>query len=107
MDRFTGRCWLDWWANPSTNLFGAQISVVIVPAGSESGWTAHGRLAEEGADALEAFTFLHGIDPVFTLRFVDDSAIAVIVHAINDDGECTMTEYTGLEDRAFTSEIRL
>jgi hypothetical protein len=42
MDRFEGRCWLDWQANSSTIIGGFEVSVVITPAGS--GWDARGEL---------------------------------------------------------------
>jgi hypothetical protein len=41
MDRFEGRCWLGWRANPSADFGGIEVSVVITP--TEAGWDAHGQ----------------------------------------------------------------
>ncbi|RZT77238.1 hypothetical protein EV382_0386 [Micromonospora violae] len=62
MDRFEGRCWLDWWANSSTN------------------------------KDLDGFAFLCDLDPVFTLRFEDASTFDVTVHPTDDHRGFTLTE---------------
>ena len=89
MDRSESRCWLDWWANLSTNLGGIEVSVVITPA--EAGWDAHGQLIHD--DEREALAFLCDMDPVFTLRFQDDDTVQVILTLI-DGRRFTLTEYT-------------
>jgi hypothetical protein len=90
MDRFEGRCWLDWWANSSTNFGGIEVSVVISP--TETGGDAHGQLINDGE--REALAFLCDVDPVFTLRFQDGSTAQVTVTPTGDR-RFTLTEYTG------------
>ncbi|MCU7727060.1 hypothetical protein ODJ79_25310 [Actinoplanes sp. KI2] len=93
MDRFEGPCRLDWWANSSTNLGGCEIAVVITP--TETGWDAHGHLISDDEDERDEFAFLCDLDPVFTLRFADESTVAVTVHPADDPRRFTLTEYTG------------
>ena len=88
MDRFEGRCWLDWQANLSTSLGGIEASVVITPA--EAGWDEHGQLIHD--DEREALAFLCDMDPVFTLRFQDGGTVQVTFTLI-DDRRFTLTEY--------------
>lgn len=94
MDRFEGRCWLDWWANSSTNFGGIEVSVVITPI--ETNWAAHGQLIHD--DQREPFAFLCDMDPVFTLRFQDGSTVQVALTLV-DDRRFTLTEYTGPANR--------
>ncbi|WP_245718760.1 hypothetical protein [Micromonospora rhizosphaerae] len=75
MDRFEGRCWLDWWANSSTLLGSVEVAVVITAA--DAGWEARGRLVSDSDEDQEAFAFLCDLDPVFMLRFEDESTVAV------------------------------
>lgn len=91
MDRFEGRCWLDWQANSSTVIGGFEASVVITP--TESGWDAHGHLLA-GDDEHVFFTFLRDMDPVFTLRFEDGSTFQVTLTETGDR-QFTLTEYAG------------
>lgn len=86
MDRFLGQCWLDWWANASTNLGGIAVSAVI--ASTSDGWDAHAYLVNP--DNRKTFGFLHGLDPLFTLRFQDGSTIPVTVTLTGD--RLTLTE---------------
>lgn len=65
-------------------------SVVIVP--TESWWDARGRLLA-GGDECELFTFLRDMDPVFTLRFPDGSAVEVTVTPAGDR-RFTLAEHT-------------
>jgi len=96
MDRFEGRCWLDWWANSSLNLGDIEASVAITP--TDTGWDAHGQLNNStGDEERAAFAFLCDMDPVFTLRFQDGSTIDVTVTR-TDDHRFTLTEYTGPTD---------
>ena len=101
MDRFEGRCWLDWWANSSTNLGGIEVSVAITP--TVQGWTAHGELISDptSEDVREGFAFLCDLDPVFTLRFRDGSTIQVTVTPTDQD-RFTLAEYTGPVNRQGT-----
>jgi hypothetical protein len=95
MDRFEGRCWLDWQANSSTIFGGFEVSVVITTA--ESGWNARGQLLASD-DERKVFTFLRDMDPVFTLRFQDGSTIQVTLTPAGDR-QFTLAEYTGPADR--------
>ncbi|MEV6299082.1 hypothetical protein AB0M02_06725 [Actinoplanes sp. NPDC051861] len=90
MDRFEGRCWLDWWANSSTNLAGDEVTVVITT--TDTGWDAHGRLVSASEQAHEGMTILCEIDPVFTLRFDDRTSMPVTVHLLEEAGHFVMTE---------------
>ncbi|GAA1561601.1 hypothetical protein GCM10009827_098730 [Dactylosporangium maewongense] len=92
MDRYEGICHLDWWANSSTAFGAGEVSVVITSDGDT--WSAHGHLLEPDPEALEGFTFLCDLDPVFTLRFPDDATIEVSVHPAAEPGHFTMAEYT-------------
>jgi len=102
MDRFEGRCWLDWWANSSTNFGGIEVSVVIMP--NETGWDAHGQLIHDGE--REPLAFLCDMDPVFTLRFQDGSTFQVTLTLI-DGHRFTLTEYTGPATRQIDYRIDL
>jgi hypothetical protein len=73
---------LEWWANRSTCLGSAEITIVVTAL--EDGWDARGWLSEVEDEARESFSFLHQVDPMFTLRFADDSVFDVIVG--NSDG---------------------
>ena len=84
MDRFEGRCRLEWWANSSTLLCSAEVAVVI--ESTDGGWQATGRLAGLGEAEREGFDFVCELDPVFTLRFDDDSTIPVAVEGPDPDG---------------------
>jgi hypothetical protein len=90
MDRFEGRCWLDWWANFSTVLACVEVAVVITATGT--GWDAHGRLVSNDDEDREGFAFLCDLDPVFTLRFDDESALAVTVHPTDGHRRFALTE---------------
>lgn len=91
MDRFEGRCWLDWQANSSTIISGFEIAVVITP--TRSGWDARGELLASD-DERVLFTFLGDMDPVFTLRFQDSSTMEVTLTPTGDR-RFTLTEYAG------------
>ena len=95
MERFEGRCWLDWWANSSTCLASVEASVVV--SHSPAGWQAHGQATHD--QDLEGFALLCDLDPVFSLRFEDDSTIQVTVHRDHDRRRFTLTEYTGPAQR--------
>jgi hypothetical protein len=95
MDRFEGRCHLDWWTNPITCLASVEIALAI--AVTDMGWTAEGRLATDNDDEREGFALLLDMDPVFALRFDDESTIDVTVHPSLEGDRFTLTEYTGSE----------
>lgn len=103
MDRFEGRCWLDWWANSSTNLGGMEVSAEGI-APTEAGWMAHVELVN-GNDQ-EAFMFLCDLDPVFTLRFRDGSTVDVAATPTNDR-QATLVEYLGPAHRQITHRLDL
>ncbi|MEU3456728.1 hypothetical protein ABZ671_24465 [Micromonospora sp. NPDC006766] len=105
MDRFEGRCWLDWWANSSTLLGSVEVAVVITVAGA--GWEGGGRLVSESDEDREAFAFLCELDPVFTLRFEDESAVVVTVHPTDGHRRFSLTEYTGPAQRSVDNRIAL
>ncbi|HEU5471879.1 MAG TPA: hypothetical protein VFV67_14605 [Actinophytocola sp.] len=89
MDRFTGRCWLDWWANSGTLLDSIEVAVVIKAV--DAGWDASGHLVDDSTRA--AFQFLCDLDPVFDLRFADGSTVLVTVTP-SPGHSFTLTEYT-------------
>lgn len=90
MDSFTTRCWLEWWANPFL-LLGSVEARITINAG-EPDWTARGQLASD--EDREEFDLFYDIDPVFTVRFEDESVIVVELHAIDDSNQFTLTECT-------------
>ena len=105
MDRFEGRCWLDWWANSSTLLGSVEVAVVITTNGAS--WDAHGRLISDKDEDREGFAFLCDSDPVCTLRFEDESSVAVTVHPTDKHCRFALTEYTGPTDRPVENRIDL
>jgi hypothetical protein len=105
MDRFEGRCWLDWWANLSTLLGSVEVAVVI--AAATAGWEADGRLVSAREEDREAFAFLCDLDPVFTLRFEDGSIVAVTVHPTDRHRRFSLTEYTGPVQRSVDNRFAL
>jgi len=105
MDRFEGRCWLDWWANSSTLLGSAEVAAVITA--SDGGWEAHARLASDTDEERNAFAFLCDLDPVFTLRFEDGSTVPVTVRPTDDRRRFILTEYAGPAQRPLTHHVDL
>lgn len=105
MDRFEGRCWLDWWANTSTLLGSVEVAAVITAR--DRGWDAHGSLLSNTDEGRDGFAFLCDQDPVFTLRFADGSTVAVTVHPTEDHRRFTLTEYTGPARRPVEHHIDL
>jgi hypothetical protein len=105
MDRVESRCHLDWWANSATVLASVQIAVVITAAGT--GWTAEGRLISEDEEERVGFAFLRDMDPVFILRFDDESTIAVTVHPPDDSGWFTLTEHTEPTHRPINHRVEI
>ncbi|MFG2070769.1 hypothetical protein ACGFKZ_28270 [Micromonospora tulbaghiae] len=105
MDRFEGRCWLDWRANSSTLL--DSVEVVVVIAAATGGWEANGRLVSDSDEDREAFAFLCELDPVFALRIEDESVVAVTVHPTDGHRRFSLTEHTGPVQRSVVNGIAL
>lgn len=97
MERFEGRCGLEWWANSRTLLAGEDADVVITS--SDASWNAHGRLVTDD-HAGDTFLSLCRLDSVVTLRFPDGSTVAVTVHPAAERGRFTLTEYIVGSDSA-------
>lgn len=82
----------------------ALVTVVSI----DDGWTAEGRLVKDDAGELEGFAFLCTMDPVFTLRFDDESTITVNVRQLDDPSRLELTEYVGSAQRQvdYTIDLR-
>ncbi|RZU54306.1 hypothetical protein EV385_6256 [Krasilnikovia cinnamomea] len=104
MDQYEGRGWLDWWANSSTLLGSAEVTVVITASDTE--WNAQAQLISEDDDERDGFAFLCDLDPVFTLRFEDGSTIPVMVHRDSDD-LIKLTQRIGPTHRSIDHQIDL
>ncbi|RKR91248.1 hypothetical protein BDK92_5641 [Micromonospora pisi] len=102
MDRFEASGWLDWWANPSTRLGSIEVSVMV--GSDDTDWDAVARVREQD---VEEIAFLCDLDPVFVLRFADDSTIAVNVHTTDDRRQFRLTEYVQPTTRAVVSRLDL
>ena len=100
MDRIERHGWLDWWANRSTVLGSVEATVTITSA--VDGWHAIGRLLTGDSEEREGFAFFCALDPVWSLRFDDDSTITVNVELLEDPSEFQLTEYTGPTQRRVT-----
>ncbi|WP_042440621.1 hypothetical protein [Streptacidiphilus albus] len=71
---------LEWWANRSTCLGRFELSVRITA--EPGGWRAVGVATAPWSDEdREGFAFLMALEPLFTLRFPDDSTVLVTVAA--------------------------
>ncbi|GAA3236347.1 hypothetical protein ACFO1B_25435 [Dactylosporangium siamense] len=105
MDSFEGRAWLEWWANSSTLLDSVEVAVVITTSGA--GWDAHGFLTSNKGEDREGFAFFCELDPVFMLRFEDESTVAVTVHPTDEHRRFTLTEYTEPAQRPIDHHIDL
>lgn len=93
MDRFEGRCWLDWWANPITLLGSVEVDVVITAA-DDGTWEASGNAVLEDDENRSGFALLCDLAPAFKLRFADRSTIDVIVRPTHKDRSFVLTEDT-------------
>lgn len=82
---------LEWWANGSTLLGLFPVIVEDVRAG---------RLRD--VVHLEELRQIHDLDPVFTLRFGDDSTIDVVVGRPDDDGRFGLSSLRGDDTTVFT-----
>ncbi|MEU7995820.1 hypothetical protein AB0B83_10825 [Micromonospora sp. NPDC049060] len=93
MDRFEGRCWLDWWANPVTLLGSVEVDIVVTTA-DDGTWEASGHAVLNDDENRAGFALLCDLDPVFTLRFADRSTIDVVVDPTDEGHSFVLTEYT-------------
>ncbi|GIF66631.1 hypothetical protein Ais01nite_46660 [Asanoa ishikariensis] len=105
MNSFEARCWLDWWANSSTLLGSVEVAVVVTA--DDASWSAQGHLASDTDEVRDGFAFLCDLDPVFTLRFEDESTVAVAVHPTHGHRRFTLTEYTGGTRRSVSYRVDL
>lgn len=105
VDRFEGHCHLDWWANSATCLASVAVSVVITVA--KNGWAAEGRLVGASDEERKGFAFLCDVDPVFSLRFDDETEVVVTVHRGGGGDNFTLTEYTGTVSRSISTHTAL
>ncbi|WP_457032501.1 hypothetical protein [Kitasatospora sp. P5_F3] len=80
MDGYHGTATLEWWANPLSCLGSYRVSLTVTVAGGDWRGVA---VPDSGRSerAREGFDFLMLVDPVFTLRFPDDSTLLVDVVA--------------------------
>jgi len=104
MEHFQGRCYLDWWANSTTCL--ASIEVSLVARSMDSDRIAEGHLVSDDSEEREGFILLCDLDPVFVLRFDDESSAAVTVHPTREDGRFTLTVRPGPERRSVSHTLR-
>jgi hypothetical protein len=92
MDSYEGTATLEWWANRSTCLARLGVRVAVRVTGND--WTCDAILEPPlSGEDWEGFDFLMALDPVFTLRFDEESSLHVNVAATGGDGRLTLTAY--------------
>jgi hypothetical protein len=94
MESYESSAVLEWWANRSICLgsFGIQITVTA----ESVGWRAQAWATSPfSAEDREGFDFLMALDPVFTLRFDDDSTVLVHVTEQDQYGHLVISEFSG------------
>jgi hypothetical protein len=92
MDSFEGTATLEWWANRSTCL--ARLGVRVAVRVTDNDWTCDAVLEPPlTAEDRESFDFLMALDPLFTLRFDEESTLHVNVVAAGTDGRLTLTAH--------------
>ena len=79
---------LEWWANSLTCLAAFEVSVKLTTL--EDVWEATGQLARP--DEASGLATVCDLDPVFDLRFPDESTITVEVTPLTPTGHFTLTE---------------
>ncbi|MGX1914132.1 hypothetical protein ACWIID_35645 [Streptomyces phaeochromogenes] len=90
MDSYEGTATLEWWANRSTCLGRLHVRVAVRAAGDD--WTCEATLEPPlAAEDRESFDFLMQLDPHFTLRFDDASALLVNVVEAGVEGRLSLT----------------
>ena len=93
MESYEGNAALEWWANRSTCLGSFGIRVTIT-AEADS-WLARATVASPfTAEEQEGFDFLLALEPVFTLRFDDDSTVTVHVTKQDQPGDLILREFS-------------
>ncbi|MGY0233931.1 hypothetical protein [Longispora urticae] len=106
MDVWQGTGWLDWWANPSTCLGSAEVTLEARLDLPEL--TATARLVHAAdPDELEGFLFLCELDPVFELRLSDESTWTVVVRSTERPAEFTLTRYNSPVDEEIQATLEL
>ncbi|WP_328493058.1 hypothetical protein OHS59_10165 [Streptomyces sp. NBC_00414] len=90
MDSYEGIATLEWWANRSTCLRRAGVRVEVRVVGGD--WTCDAILDPPlPPEDRESFAFLIQLDPFFTPRFDEESALPVRVVAAGEDGRLVLT----------------
>ncbi|XVQ10721.1 hypothetical protein ACQP1W_50885 [Spirillospora sp. CA-255316] len=91
MDRFEGPARLEWWANKHTCLGSIDVHVIVVT--DNSGWHASAAFASPLTDEdREAWVFVMGLSPCFTLRFqADVDAVIDVCVDESEHGKLTLT----------------
>ena len=96
MDSFEGSAALEWWANRSTCLGEFAVHVTVDAVGDA--WTCGASFSRPlTGEEREAFAFLLALDPMFTLRFDEGSAVLVDV-AESAGGDLALTSYEFTEN---------
>jgi hypothetical protein len=91
MDCYEGPATLEWWANRPTCLGRLGVRVAVRVTGND--WTCEAILEPSlSEDDRESFGFLMKLDPLFTLRFDEESTLLVDV-AAGDDGRLALSAY--------------
>jgi hypothetical protein len=90
MDSDEGTATLEWWANPSTCLCGFRVRIAVRVTGDD--WTCEA-IPEPplSAEDRESLDLLMRLDPLFTLRFDEESMLLVNAVAAGDDGQLLLT----------------
>ncbi|WP_329611698.1 hypothetical protein [Kitasatospora herbaricolor] len=79
MDSYDGTATLEWWGNPATCLGSFRVTLTVSVVSGD--WKGIAMLDSPGSETdREGLEFLLQLDPVFTLRFADDST--TLVHVI-------------------------
>ncbi|MFC8452144.1 hypothetical protein [Kitasatospora sp. NPDC057223] len=92
MDGYDGSATLEWWANPSTCLGSFRVTLTTSVAGGR--WKGAAMTDSPLSESdREGFDFLMQLDPVFTLRFADDSTVLVDVIAAGADESLVLSPF--------------
>lgn len=92
MDSYEGTATLEWWANRSTCLGSVGVRVAVRAVGDD--WTCEAILEPPLLEEdRESFDFLMKLDPLFVLRFDEESMLLVNVVAAEDDGRLVLSAY--------------
>lgn len=92
MDSYEGTATLEWWANRSTSLGRVGVRVAVRAVGED--WTCEATFEPPLIEQdRESFDFLMKLDPLFALRFDEESMLLVNVVAAEDDGRLVLSAY--------------